>query len=113
MYFRNYSRDDSKFVPGTIKTQTGPLSFEVEKRDGTTARRHIDQMFKGGQCDSGNNIVPVEHDKASGVHSESVKSTSEDVVRKVPEVRKIPEVPPERRVSSRCNKGIPPEKMSL
>lgn len=42
---RSY-RGTSKWVPGTIATRTGPLSYEVEV-GGTTWKRHTDQLRKG------------------------------------------------------------------
>ena len=40
---RNYSRG-SKWVPGTIIQETGPLSAQVELEDGSVVRRHHDQL---------------------------------------------------------------------
>ena len=41
---RNYSRG-SKWVPGTIIQETGPLSVRVELEDGMVVRRHHDQLI--------------------------------------------------------------------
>ena len=41
---RNYSRG-SKWVPGTIIQETGPLSARVELQDGMVVRRHHDQLI--------------------------------------------------------------------
>ena len=41
---RNYSRG-SKWVPGTIIQETGPLSARVELEDGMVVRRHHDQLI--------------------------------------------------------------------
>ena len=41
---RNYSRG-SKWVPGTILQETGPLSARVELQDGMVVRRHRDQLI--------------------------------------------------------------------
>ena len=41
---RNYSQG-SKWVPGTIIQETGPLSTRVELEDGMVVRRHHDQLI--------------------------------------------------------------------
>ena len=41
---RNYSRG-SKWVPGTIIQETGPLSVRVELEDGMVVRRHHDELI--------------------------------------------------------------------
>ena len=41
---RNYSRG-SKWVPGTIIQETGPLSARVQLEDGMIVRRHHDQLI--------------------------------------------------------------------
>ena len=40
---RNYSRH-SKCVPGTVRTQLGPLSYEVEIEPNLIWRQHTDQL---------------------------------------------------------------------
>ena len=40
---RNYN-GSTKWVPGIIRTQLGPLSYEVEVKPGFVWRRHTDQL---------------------------------------------------------------------
>ena len=40
---RNYT-GSTKWVPGIIRTQLGPLSYEVEVKPGSVWRRHTDQQ---------------------------------------------------------------------
>ena len=43
MIARNYT-DSKKWVPGIIRTQLGPLSYELEVKPGLVSRRHTDQL---------------------------------------------------------------------
>ena len=43
MSVRNYSRG-TKWIPGTIIQETGPLSARIELEDGTVVRKHHDQL---------------------------------------------------------------------
>ena len=64
---RNYSRG-SKWVPGTIIQETGPLSVRVELEDGMVVRRHHDQLISRTTepvCPS-----PTAHDQRAGYSKE-------------------------------------------
>ena len=64
---RNYSRG-SKWVPGTIIQETGPLSVRVELEDGMVVRRHHDQLISRTTepvCPS-----PTAHDQRAGHSNE-------------------------------------------
>ncbi|UYV82829.1 hypothetical protein LAZ67_22000997 [Cordylochernes scorpioides] len=45
VYLRNYS-GIGKWTPGTIKTALGPRNYEVITEDGTTAKRHQEQLIR-------------------------------------------------------------------
>ncbi|XP_053383800.1 uncharacterized protein K02A2.6-like [Mercenaria mercenaria] len=41
---RDYKKDQDKWIPGTISSRTGPVSYRVEIAPGVTWRRHADQI---------------------------------------------------------------------
>lgn len=41
---RDYRQDHSRWTPGTIMAQTGPVSYFVEVASGGKWRRHADQI---------------------------------------------------------------------
>lgn len=43
---RDYRQNSDKWVPGTILSKTGPLSYRVDVGPGSTWRRHTDQLVK-------------------------------------------------------------------
>ena len=45
MFAKNYGPGE-KWLPGTIVSQKGPVSFEVELSNGQKCRRHQDQLRK-------------------------------------------------------------------
>ena len=45
MLIRNYSGSPS-WIPGTVKTVLGPVSYQVELKDGRLWKRHLDQLLK-------------------------------------------------------------------
>ena len=44
VYALMYRGNKTNWSPGTVVTQTGPVSYTVRLEDGTIARRHIDQL---------------------------------------------------------------------
>ena len=121
---RNY-RGGSKWLPATVFSKSGPLSYTVELTNGSTVRRHIEQIIanNGGSVmpssvsSSFNGNVPllpdysVSHD--SGVRSESSDNNSSESLgsaQNVPIVDKtsdsVVEIPsvPERRYPLRDRK---------
>ena len=46
VYIENFTTRKPKWIPGTIVKVTGPLSYVIELRDGTTVRRHVDSIRK-------------------------------------------------------------------
>ena len=51
VFLRNF-RQGEKWLPGHIRAQTGPLSFEIQLHDGRTCTRRIDHIRKhGGRSD--------------------------------------------------------------
>jgi hypothetical protein len=45
---RDYRSNCEKWIPGTIDSKTGPLSYRVEITPGKTWRRHTDQLGSAG-----------------------------------------------------------------
>ncbi|XP_069140969.1 uncharacterized protein [Argopecten irradians] len=44
---RDYRLSGEKWIPGTIESKTGPLSYRVNVGNGAVWRRHTDQIIKG------------------------------------------------------------------
>ena len=53
VFAKNFSLNSQlKWIKGTIKNQTGPLSFKIELQDGRMIRRHIDHIrIRSSECD--------------------------------------------------------------
>ena len=66
---RNYSRG-SKWVPGTIIQETGPLSVRVELEDGMVVRRHHDQLISRTTEPVCPMASPTAHDQRAGHSNE-------------------------------------------
>ena len=49
---RNYSGSPN-WLPGTVKTVLGPVSYQVEFTDGRLCKRHLDQLLKDNSAESG------------------------------------------------------------
>ena len=47
VFLRNFGQGE-RWLPGHIKAQTGPLSFEIQLHDGHTCNRHMDHIRKRG-----------------------------------------------------------------
>ena len=47
IFLRNFGQGE-KWLPGHIRAQTGPLSFEIQLHDGRTCNRHMDHIRKRG-----------------------------------------------------------------
>ena len=48
---RNYSGSPN-WLPGTVKTVLGPVSYQVEFTDGRLCKRHLDQLLKDNSTES-------------------------------------------------------------
>ena len=51
-------RSPRKWMPGTIKTQSGPVSYQIELEDGQIVRRHIDHIRLRSCSASSNEDTP-------------------------------------------------------
>ena len=47
VFLRNFGQGE-RWLPGHIRAQTGPLSFEIQLHDGRTCIRHMDHIRKRG-----------------------------------------------------------------
>ena len=47
VFLRNFGQGE-RWLPGHIRAQTGPLSFEIQLQDGRTCNRHMDHIRKRG-----------------------------------------------------------------
>ena len=44
VFAQNFAQSDPKWLPGAIVKVTGPLSYHVQLQDGSTVRRHVDDI---------------------------------------------------------------------
>ena len=45
VFFLNFGQGE-RWLPGHVRAQTGPLSFEIQLQDGRTCNRHMDHIRK-------------------------------------------------------------------
>ena len=46
MYVEDFTASPQKWIPGKIVEVTGPLSYCIELLDGSTVRRHVDNVIQ-------------------------------------------------------------------
>ena len=93
-----------KWIDGTVKQQTGPVSFLITLKDGQTIRKHIDQLKARYQEDSSPGgpppVTPI------------VSEQQDDFDEFPPEVKEAQPTPPPVRRSKRNRKSRPPVSFS-
>ena len=93
-----------KWMDGTVKQQTGPVSFLITLKDGRTVRKHIDQLKARHQEDNS----PGDPPPVTPIVSEQ----QDDFDEFPPEVKEAQPTPPPARRSQRNRKSRPPVSFS-
>lgn len=118
VFVQIHYRNQHTWLPGTVTTITGPLSYTVLLEDGRTQRCHVDQL-RSRQCDT----PPVEF-SIPIVPTPQESTTPDTPVPKTPVRNNTPTthtpvatpvipVIPDRRTSSRTTAGVGPDRLNL
>ena len=119
MIARNYT-GSTKWVPGIIRTQLGPLSYEVEVKPGSVWRRHTDQLrdsripvtTNSGPAATQTSEHPIQVEVRGDPATEaSEQSTASDRETDVPPPSPVTDPVPVRRYPIRVRK--PPARLDL
>ncbi|XP_053390286.1 uncharacterized protein K02A2.6-like [Mercenaria mercenaria] len=103
---RDY-RDNEKWIPGVVKTKTGPVSYNVEIYTGVTWRRHADQLRAANVTPAGSPEIFIDPVIPSTQSKSSVESSGPTSPQKAKVTTLTPKEPPpvvELRRSSRTVK---------
>ena len=91
---RNYGGSPN-WLPGTVKTVLGPMSYQVEFKDGRQCKRHLDQLLKDNLSESDDHQIDKDHNI---IEFPLVTTTSNSTTVETPAVRCSSRVrrPPDR-----------------
>ena len=83
---RNYSGSPN-WLTGTVKTVLGPVSYQVEFKDGRQCNRHLDQLLKDNSSESDDHQIDKEHTDKDIIEFPLVTTSSNSTTVEVPPVR--------------------------
>ena len=98
-----------KFLPGTVSTLSGSLSYQIKDQDGILVHRHANQMKPTG-------IQPSDSDSetsSSAYDADEESNTGSETLNPAPILTPTAVLPPEEIDTGSVSEGNPPTKLTL